>query len=285
MITLGGGDMKIAERIGWLAGGIVTGAVLTGVLIGAVPLPFTGSMAGPVLEQLPSRVVARILLGRTADAIVADSRGHTPIAHGVTFYDQPTAAGSFFCLVRLYSVPWQVVAGQSPDRGLGHMEISKAYGLWIDPSEVEILAADVRRDARTRACEAYRDFENLIAERDALAASAGLQFLAAARDAVRGGETLPEINCISRREERAGRPCDGQALLHSINLRSVRWAETVSNYRGQEEAPWRATYKLTLDDGDVHGHPALTDITISGRHLPGMGVDSIQSVTIEREVY
>lgn len=281
------------QKLGWvvaLIGGFLLGGLATAIALGGLSLPLTKDSlaqeqgATSELEHLSTKALSDLLMSRVTGTFVADSRASFPAIHGVTFFDQPTSAGDFLCLVRTYRVPHEVVGGRSPQRHEGPLETGKAYGLWIDPSEAGKMDQAGLQRARINACAQYRDFEHLIAEKDPLAASAGLEFLSAAKAAAREGGMSARISCLSRREDQAGRPCDALAYLRTVDLKMVRLAETLSDHLSEDGVPWRASYKLTINDGEDHGHPAMTSIIIAGRHLPGMKVHSIESVTIERDV-
>lgn len=275
------------RRLGWAAcglGGVILGGISTALMLGALPLPFGSGRPIIAPERVPTRALGDALMYRVTKTFVADSRTSTPAAHGVTFFDQPTPAGEFFCLVRTYRVPAEVVSGRTPERYEGSLETGEAYGLWIDPQEAGRMGRDELQRTRTLACADYRDFEHMITEKDPLAASGGLEFLAAAQAAARDGQLSARTSCRSDHEELAGRPCDALAYLRTVDLKSVRFAETLADHIGSDPVPWRVTYRLNIPDGDVGGHPALTMITIQGRHSPGMKVHSIESVTIERLV-
>jgi hypothetical protein len=254
------------------------GALVTAVLLGALPLPFGIGRTHALLERLPTRALAHVRLGRIADTMVADSRSTATSKTDITFYDEPVPYGPFLCSVHLYRTPGHGFPGSKPGAP-DSLEMTTAYGVWANPSET--VDGSVR--GQERACAAYRDFEHLfVAGERADHFTAVLQF-DDARDAAVAGKVNFPIACLSYRPHGEASRCDGPAVLKSLDLKQLVRVEILLGRRIREDDE---THFLTFEAGSLRGETLETVISITNisPHDTAFSEPGIRSITIHQEI-
>lgn len=262
----------------WTAGGLLMGALVTAVLLGALPLPFGIGRTHVLLERLPTRALAHVRLGRIADTMVADSRSTATSKTDITFYDEPVPYGPFLCSVHLYRTPGHGFPGSKPGAP-DSLEMTTAYGVWANPSET--VDGSVR--GQEQACAAYRDFEHLfVAGERADHFTAVFQF-DAARDAAVAGKVDFPVVCFSYTPPGDASRCDGHAVLKSLDLKQLVRVETLLGRRHRDDDD---TQFLTFEAGSLRGYPMETVISITSvSPLDPAFVDpGIRSITISQVI-
>ncbi|HYC68451.1 hypothetical protein [Brevundimonas sp.] len=257
----------------WMAGGVVLGALVTTILLGAVPLP-VGPKHSPLLQRLPTSVLARVLIAREARMIVADKRDSHGLWDGASLYGRPDAASASLCRVRVYSFDNY---SRMRDRESGvPAEVRDSYGIWADPADESNRAAG----SQYAGCAAYRDFDHLIGG-EAHEIIPAIELAALARDAARKERVTFNLSCMSRRDDRKGAPCDGSAYLRSLDLKKIQWVEFI----GDSVLNSPRQFRITIQDGDIHGHPLITLLTITSRPNERRRDPGLSSVALEQDAY
>lgn len=261
----------------WMAGGAALGVLATAVLLGAITLPFGLKTPSFILDRLPTPVLARVLMGQATGDLVADSRAKFPLEHGATFYGQPRRTSGFLCAVTVYGV-------NKNRRGPPSLSAQDAYAIWSDPSDAAAMTNDALGKRSEQACANYRDFDHLVADDPEGGTWRSLQWIDLARDQAVAGTLTAKVTCVSRHETRDGKPCDGLAMLRGLDLKKISGTETITtewtSARGSD-----ASFKIWIDEGYLHGHPAVTFVTITGLSAVGTRAEQIFTIEIEQEVF
>ncbi|HYE44576.1 MAG TPA: hypothetical protein VEA44_02260 [Caulobacter sp.] len=273
--------MRIVGMLIAGAAGLFVGALGVALAFNLLPLPDARSpLRMARMERLSTQTLGEALLGKVAGGFVADSRAHSPLKHGVAFYDKPTAYGDYLCTVRMYAVSHRVVNGEPMPWGEAMMWVDTAYGIWRDPSDPMTV-----EPARQQACARYRDFGHLIWGD---AANRGAFMMDAARDASRAGKVMFKVSCVNEGARGSPSSCNGLALLREIDLRKISGAHGISRV---EESDGKSA--IQIDDvrmplANKDGHPAERIFRITSRQRFGKedsdgGV--ILAVDISHEVF
>lgn len=262
----------------WMVGGVLLGAFVTALSLGAIAFP--GQTA--LLRYLPDPLFTRVLMARTASTIVLTSRISDREGSATTLYARPEAYNEFLCSVNIY---YFASDASGPDLwSIGPVATTQAFALRTEP-DISITyvtsPADVAgpressRAART-GCARYRDFGRLInGEYEAIVDAIGL--LQRARHAVSQGKSDFDIDCISKIDDRGGVRCDGLVYLRALDLRKIRSV-------GRMDAPPMSTdddrtYWVEVEDERPHGHPVITTLILSAQSESdpyGLRVKSIE---------
>ncbi|GAA0641560.1 hypothetical protein [Brevundimonas lenta] len=253
--------MKRGVRSALIAAGVLGAALVPLSGLGLLWLPFQVAHTA-ILERLPTPILARVLIGKAGDTIVADSRGRWPIRNGLVLYGQPGLTAPGICALEIYSVGTQYVTRARGRPGDRPLTATTVYGALSAPGED---------------CSSYRDFEHLFGAEDYIIEDA-IQVLSNARKSAGAGPLTFSARCLSRLESQEGRPCDARSYLASLDFKKLNHIRLL----GDDADETRSRYRVTFMDGDVHGHPLLTTLKIETRHRSRYGPE-IVAVDIKRE--
>jgi hypothetical protein len=218
--------MRALALVGTFAAGLILGA-LTLVASSHTSFPAVQLARGDAAtEPLPTKELGAVLMRRVAEGFV--HAGRSWHIGGLVFYDTPKPSGSWLCRVNAYVVPPKIVRGrQIRDNEFrdDNLTIEHLHGVWRAPT-----AAEDPKVTREAACAEYRDFNNLIWERTSGSARRGVYLMDAAANSARSGTTDFPVTCTHF----ARKPCDGVALLRSLDLKKIRAVEAISEFKREQ---------------------------------------------------
>lgn len=240
-----------------IVGGSVLGAFAIAFAVGVLALPLGLGRSTVVLEQLPTRVLGKWLLGPASPSFVADSRERFPIAGGLKLYAQPVWERHILCRVPAYLVSADYFQGKAT--GPDAVSVTQMYGL---------------EDTAGSHCSGFRDFEHLFEYVGLGSPQEAALALEAASLAARDDTVSFDLDC----QQRTG-ACDPKAVLRTIDLRHIGWIETMRWETVADSTVMTHRHNIYLG-GDRRKPPNL-EIIVHSRLAEGEGIPVVQAVHIK----
>ena len=232
------------------------------------------------LDESSAELGAR-LLQRVGRNLVADSRaesgGHGPLL----FYAVPKPFGETLCRVDVYTVAPKIVRGQKmkKEKWDDDLKVDTLYGLWKRPS--------AKGGDRDKACAAFRDFANLIAEGSVLSVERGAFVLEVILEHAKVGQFPYKVTCSIWSGE-GSKACDPLTVLRNVSLEDLYRTEMKSELTKERSFVRRDELHVANDRiAKVlkSGKGVLTTIYVEDeQHFGKQAIDEADVLSVEIEI-
>jgi hypothetical protein len=193
------------------------------------------------------------LMNRVGEDFVLDSRQHSQMQKGITFYGRPKAQDRWLCRVKIYTFPTISTSGKTGwSTDADDLSVATEYFYLRPPTESKISYHEAQA-----ACAASRHFDDRFHDNGNDAARHASYELDVLLHQAAAANPPLKISCKDFRWEIDPKPCDGLAVLRSLKLRKLREVDGESVLLGIDEAFYKDMLYFERKDDFCDGETGL----------------------------